>query len=106
MKKEQLTMTSDINYWIGEESEKIGVSEILSIKIAKPKFNPKDLKPFDKVLVRYYKDSFWRARFYDYCEDGEYATTDGCDWRYCIPFNDETKHLHNTLNEEPEFYQI
>lgn len=106
MKKEQLTMTSDINYWIGEESEKIGVSEILSIKIEKPKFNPKDLKPFDKVLVRYYKDSFWRARFYDYCEDGEYATTDGCDWRYCIPFNDETKHLHNTLNEEPEFYQI
>lgn len=106
MKKEELTMTTDINYWIEDESEKIEVSEILSIEIEKPKFNPKDLQPFDKVLVRDYKDDVWRARFYDYCEDGEYGTTEGCDWRYCVPFNDETKHLHDTKIEEPEFYQI
>ena len=106
MKRKDLTMTSDINYWIEDESEKIEVSEILSIEIEKPKFNPKDLKPFDKVLVRDYKDDFWRARFYDYCEDGEYGTTEGADWRYCVPFNDETKHLHDTKIEEPEFYQI
>ena len=106
MKKEELIMTSDINYWIEDESEKIEVSEILSIEIIKPKFNPKYLKPFDKVLVRDNKDEFWRARFYDYCENGEYGTTDGCDWKYCIPFNAETKHLHDTKIEEPEFYQI
>ena len=107
MKRKDLTMTSDINHWVKDESEKIEVSEILSIEIEKPKFNPKDLKPFDKVLVRDYKYDFWRARFYDYCKDGEYGTTDGgWRWRYCIPFNDETKHLHNTKIEEPEFYQI
>lgn len=106
MKKAGLTMTSDINYWIEDECEKIEVSEILSIEIVKPKFNPKYLKPFDKVLVRDYKDDFWRARFYDYYEDEEYVTTDGCGWRYCVPFNAETKHLHGTKIEEPEFYQI
>lgn len=106
MKRKDLTMTSDINYWIKDESEKIEVSEILSIEIEKPKFDPNTLQPFDKVLVRDYKDDFWRARFYDYCEDGEYGTTEGGDWRYCVPFNDETKHLHDTKIEEPEFYQI
>lgn len=106
MKRKDLTMTSDINYWIEDENEKIEVSEILSIEIEKPKFNPKYLKPFDKVLVRDYKDDFWRARFYEYCEDGEYVTTEMGGWRYCVPFNDETKHLHGTKIEEPEFYQI
>lgn len=107
MREEELTMTTDINYWIEDECEKIEVSEILSIdiEIEKPKFNPKDLQPFDKVLVRDYKN-VWRARFYDYCADGKYETTDGCHWMYCVPFNDETKHLHNTKIEEPEFYQI
>lgn len=26
-------------------------------------------------------------------------------WKYCIPYNDETKHLVGTKDEAPEFYR-
>ena len=71
---------------------------------SKPKFDPNTLKPFDKVLVRE-DGEMWLARFFD-TYDGAYNVTSGHSWSYCIPYNDDTKHLHRTCDEAPEFYKL
>lgn len=77
----------------------------------KEKFDPKTLQPFDKVLVR--DDDpcvFWRCSFYSHSWGSEnittyrYAAMDDS-YAFCIPYNDETKHLVGTRDEAPEFYR-
>lgn len=85
------------------------IDDVVNIEIEieqepKPKFDPNTLQPFDKVLVRDYKDSVWYARFFER-EEKVYKTTSGASWKYCIPYNDETKHLLGTTDEAPEFYK-
>ena len=72
----------------------------------KEKFDPKTLKPFDKVLVRNFIISKWRCEHFSYFDNGElnpYMTTTS--YPFCIPYNDETKHLVGTTEEAPEFYK-
>lgn len=102
---------SDINTWMEDVNKRIEPSEILllELKEEKPKFDPKTLQPFDKVLVRDCNTEKWRARFFDRreeCGECEYGTTCNCFWAYCIPYNEETEYLHGTANEAPEFYRI
>lgn len=72
------------------------------------KFNPKTLKPFDKVLVRDSHNAVWFCKWFSHIMDlskfYKYATT-GLLYRYCIPYNDDTKHLVGTTDEAPEFYR-
>ena len=77
----------------------------------KERFDPKTLQPFDKVLVR--DDDpcvFWRCSFYSHTWGHEnittyrYAAMDDS-YAFCIPYNDETKHLVGTTDEAPEFYR-
>ena len=76
----------------------------------KEKFDPKTLKPFDKVLVR--DDDpcvFWRCSFYSHTWEHEnttyrYAAMDDS-YALCIPYNDDTKHLVGTTDEAPEYYR-
>ena len=80
-------------------------------KLEKPKFDPKTLKPFDKVLVRLTKDGVWHATFFSHYDKevnwGCYpcVTTSCKSYSKCIPYNDETKHLVGTTEEAPEFYR-
>ena len=78
-------------------------------KIKKQKFDPKTLQPFDKVLTRNDSGGDWYCHFFSHRRDIEseykYVQTDECAYIYCIPFNDETKHLVGTDNEAPEFYR-
>ena len=71
----------------------------------KEKFDPKTLKPFDKVLVRNLTDSKWRCNIFSHIlqSDGYMCIYAG--WRCCIPYNDETKHLVGTIEEAPEYYR-
>ena len=72
------------------------------------KFDPKTLKPFDKVLVRDTADFSWACDLFSYILDGdvEYKYKGvGCLNKYCIPYNDDTKHLVGTKGEAPEFYK-
>lgn len=72
------------------------------------KFDPKNLKPFEKVLARYNSESNWRAAFFSNIDDlnGEkFVTTAGMCYKKMIPYNEETKHLLGTNNEAPEFYR-
>ena len=72
------------------------------------KFDPKTLQPFDKVLVRDTADFNWTCDLFSYILDGdvEYKYKGvGCLNKYCIPYNDDTKHLLGTTDEAPEFYR-
>ena len=78
----------------------------------KEKFDPNILQPFDKVIVRDNYSRIWDIDFYSY----KYKGTDivnkaypykcvGNSQRYCIPYNDDTKHLVGTKEEAPDFYK-
>ena len=68
----------------------------------KDKFDPNTLKPFDKVLVRI--SNLWRVNFFSNKEDSAYRCID-YSFKYCIPYNDDTKHLVGTTKEAPEYYR-
>lgn len=72
----------------------------------KPKFDPKTLQPFDKVLARDMVNGQWRCTLYSHERKDiyKYVTTDYT-YKYCIPYNDDTKHLVGTANKAPEFYR-
>ena len=78
-------------------------------KIKKPKFDPKTLLPFDKVLVRDSNKGYWRCSFYSHKNANKesiyiYETTYNA-YAHCIPYNDDTKHLVGTNEEAPEYYR-
>ena len=73
----------------------------------KEKFDPKTLKPFDKVIVRDDKYQAWFCTIFSH--KGEdcgypYDTASG-DFFCCIPYNEDTKHLVGTKDEAPEYYR-
>ena len=73
----------------------------------KDKFDPKTLKPFDKVLVSDEHHTRWCCSFFSHIVDQlhyKYFTSDSC-YKFCIPYNDDTKHLVGTNKEAPEFYK-
>ena len=73
----------------------------------KPKFDPKILQSFDKVLVRDGGDYNWRCELFSHIKtEGKFkywCISNG--YKCCIPYNDDTKHLVGTTNEAPEFYR-
>ena len=76
-------------------------------KPKKPKFDPKTLKPFDKVLVRDKDCENWNCGFFSH-KDASCIYHYRCistPYIYCIPYNDDTKHLVGTNEEAPEFYR-
>lgn len=80
-----------------------------TFKVEKPKFDPKTLKPFDRVLVRENKDTPWACDIFSYLNDKllfKYQCISDAYSENCIPYNEETKHLVGTTDEAPEFYRI
>lgn len=73
----------------------------------KEKFDPNTLKTFDRVLTRHFEDEKWDINFYSYKKPNwpyPYMCIDKA-YKYCIPYNDETKHLVGTTDEAPEYYK-
>ena len=81
------------------------------IKPKKPKFDPKILKPFDKVLVRTGTKRFnvWLPDFISIpptdVDETILCMTIDTDIIMVIPYNEETEHLVGTNKEAPEFYR-
>ena len=75
--------------------------------LAPNKFDPKTLKHFDKVLVRQYDGIPWSTDFYSYYDEVEsnVVCTGEVHYDYCIPYNDNTKHLVGKLEDAPELYK-
>ena len=74
----------------------------------KEKFDPKTLKPFDEVVVRNIESNTWRIEYFSHINERRkpyqfYCSGDN--FAYCIPYNDETKHLVGTTDEAPKFYR-
>ena len=76
----------------------------------KDKFDPKTLKPFDKVITKF-SDYPWKCDIFSYYRGREnkiiacYCTSEDYVYDRCIPYNDDTKHLVGTTDEAPEYYR-
>ena len=85
-------------------------SKFTATWLKKEKFDPKTLKAFDRVLSRY-DGGCWSANLFSHIEerDNEYcapfSVCNGSLVKFCIPYNDDTKHLVGTKDEAPEFYK-
>ena len=73
----------------------------------KEKFDPKNLKPFDRVLGRDCDNRIWKCNLFSHIteQDSFLYKCVGNAYIYCIPYNDDTKHLVGTKNEAPEYYR-
>lgn len=72
----------------------------------KEKFDPKTLKTFDKVLVRDTIAEYWECEFFSHYIDDTYPYVGiAHSYKFCIPYNNETKHLVGTTDEAPEYYR-
>ena len=71
-------------------------------KPKKPKFDPKTLQPFDKVLAFF--DGMWMCNLYSHYSDSKNICV-GVRVRRVIPYNEDTKHLVGTEEEAPEYYR-
>ena len=71
------------------------------------KFDPKTLKPFDKVLVRNDSLGSWRcdllSHFNKFSGNPLFISTQY--WHECIPYNEDTKYLLGTKCKAPEYYK-
>ena len=69
-------------------------------------FDPNTLNPFDRVLVRNCNEE-WICDIFSYLqnETRNFVCTGSCSYDFCIPYNDDTKHLVGTTNEAPEYYR-
>ena len=76
--------------------------------LKKERFDPKTLKPFDKVLVRDECHERWKCDFYSHIYDNNsgypYIVINNA-YKHCIPYNDDTKHLVGTKEEAPKYYR-
>ena len=86
-------------------------SKFKSKQPKQPKFDPKTLNAFDRVLVRLTRNCIWTATFFSHYDKelnwGLYpcVTTSCKSYDKCIPYNDDTKHLLGTSDEAPEYYK-
>ena len=73
----------------------------------KGEFDPKTLKPFDKVLARN-SSTMWCCILFSHIRNTKNESVYDCGgmyFRFCIPYNDDTKHLVGTKDEAPEYYR-
>ena len=74
----------------------------------KEKFDPKTFKAFDRVIVRNEYDE-WTCTLFSHIRNKPNtrficATCESL-YIYCLPYNDDTKHLIGTTEEAPEYYR-
>ena len=76
-------------------------------QITVERFNPKSLKPYDKVLVRDCNIDNWFCDLFSHIEEKNrypyYCV--GNNYRCCIPYNDDTKHLVGTSELPSKYYR-
>ena len=79
--------------------------------LKKERFDTKTLKPFDRVLSKY-DGGCWSANLFSHIEEENNKYHGTCSFvcngslvKFCIPYNDDTKHLVGTTDEAPEFYR-
>ena len=71
------------------------------------KFDPNTLQEFDKIIVRCSNKDIWSCDLFSYTFGGNLTVTclGGRDFKQCVPYNDDTKHLIGTNEKAPEYYR-
>ena len=73
----------------------------------KERFDPKTLNSFDRIIGRDCDTRIWRCNLFSHITEQDsfpYKCVVTA-YRYCIPYNDDTKHLVGTTDEAPEYYR-
>lgn len=76
--------------------------------LKKEKFDPKTLQPFDRVVVKNIQNNIWHIQYFSHINEKSTTYPFFClhdSYAYCIPYNDDTKHLVGTTDEAPEYYK-
>lgn len=68
----------------------------------KERFDPKTLKPFDKIIFKGH--GMWFCGLFSHIHNS-YACVGETYYKCVIPYNDDTKHLLGTKDEAPDFYK-
>ena len=72
----------------------------------KERFDPKTLQPFDKIIACSYKQGTWNCGLFSFIEeDINLIKCCGASYKYCSPYNDDTKPLVSKNDEAPEYYR-
>ena len=68
------------------------------------KFDPSTLKAYDRILVK--NNGVWFPTFFVFYNEMDKVCICAAFgvYEYCIPYNDDTKHLIGTTNEPSEYY--
>lgn len=71
------------------------------------KFDVNTLQPFDKILARDSDKQSWTCEFFSHINNiCKYSIIGlGLSYKWCIPYNEETKHLVGTTEDCPEYYK-
>lgn len=116
------TVTSDgkhYNYCDGDctlfpSKDQRDWSKFTTPRCKKERFDPHTLQKFDKVLIKHDDDITWHVAMFSHLitlyndvtnvnrlvSATIYPTT-----KFCVPYNNETKHLIGTNQEAPEYYR-
>ena len=70
--------------------------------LKKERFDPKTLKPFDKIIFKGH--GMWFCGLFSHIHNS-YACVGETYYKCVIPYNDDTKHLVGTKDEAPDFYR-
>lgn len=71
------------------------------------KFDVNTLHPFDKILARDSVQQSWTCEFFSHINNiYKYSIIAlGISYKWCIPYNEETKHLIGTTEDCPDYYK-
>lgn len=100
----EITKVYDDSYGIAGFNWMIYIKYQDQYELVPNKFDPKTLKPFDKVLVRKFSISEWRGGIFSH-HQFHWGVVFNDTYKFCIPYNDETKHLVGTKKEAPKYYR-
>ena len=70
--------------------------------LKKERFDPKTLKPFDKIIFKGH--GMWFCGLFSHIHNS-YACVGETYYKCVIPYNDDTKHLLGTKDEAPDFHK-
>ena len=80
----------------------------------KERFDPHILQKFDKVLIKHDDDTTWNVAMFSHLitlynditnVSHLVSATIQPTTKFCVPYNDDTKHLVGTTDEAPEYYR-
>ena len=76
-------------------------------RVTVERFDPNTLKPYDKVLVRDCNSGNWVCDLFSHIGNKDtypfYCVSNY--YRWCIPYNDDTKHLIGTSESPSKYYR-